>query len=75
MTDRVHIYSYGLCYASACAPAEMGGGDVAEAVNAQMPTGIGSRWNISSDAAFKSGQSNPCECEHDKTRRHWLLDC
>lgn len=75
MSDKVEIYSSGLCRASVCAPATMAGDDVAKAVNTQMPTGIENRWKISDDPTFKSGQTNPCQCEQDETRKHWLLDC
>jgi hypothetical protein len=74
MSD-VEIYSSGLCCASVCAPKDMEGDQVADAVNAKRPTGISSRWEISEDKQFKSGEPNPCTCETDPERRHWLLNC
>lgn len=71
---RVHVYSHGLCHASACAPAELTAEQVSDAVNASHPTGIASRWQHAAEP-FVSGQPNPCACEQDADRRHWLLQC
>lgn len=73
-TSSVQAYSVGICTASACAPADMAGEDVAHAVNGQHPTGVGP-WKISDDPVFSGGQPNPCECNTDPGRKHWLLNC
>jgi hypothetical protein len=75
MSEKVEVYSWGLCHASACAPDNLDGEAVAEAVNAKLPTGIESRWQISDDETFKTGCPNPCLCDQDTSRKHWLLVC
>jgi hypothetical protein len=72
---RVSVYTFGLCYASACAEKDVPRDEVEAAVNGQCPTGISSRWAISSEPTFKDGQPNPCQCEQDHNRQHWLLSC
>lgn len=74
MSD-VTLYSRGIVYASACAPKDMEGEQVAEAANGIYPTGLDHGWAISKDATFKSGETNPCKCDQDQSRRHWLLSC
>lgn len=74
MSD-IQVYSSGLCYCSVCAPKEMEAAEVAEATNGANPTGLDHGWSVSSDPTFRSGQSNPCACEQDNSRRHWLLNC
>jgi hypothetical protein len=69
----VFIYTVGICYASACAPIALEGKDVAEAVNLLQPTGLEHGWAVSEDLTFSSGESNPCSCQEDPERRHWLL--
>jgi hypothetical protein len=44
-------------------------------VNRTHPTGISSPWRLSENETFKGGENNPCVCEHDQTRLHWLLNC
>jgi hypothetical protein len=74
MSDVV-IYSVGLCYASACALAELSGEEVAHAVNLQHPSGV-KRWRVSEDQTFADGLSpNPAPCEITPGRKHWLLEC
>ena len=72
--NAVIVYAQGLVCCSACAPLDMQAADVELAVNHQHPTGIASRWSVTDDT-FKGGQPNPCACDTDSTRRHWLLTC
>lgn len=74
-TNKVELYSVGICHASACAPEAMTGDEVADAANGIQPTGLDHGWAISSDETFRSGQPNPCVCNSDAGRRHWLLSC
>lgn len=75
MTDTVNVYALGIVCASVCAPEHLDAEQVADALNRQEPTGISSRWRVSDDPQFRSGQTNPCPCEQDSSRRHWLLSC
>lgn len=70
----VVVYSYGLTYLSACAPADTPREEVEEAVNISHPTGLSSRWKIA-DEPFVSGDDNPSPCNTDPERQHWLLSC
>lgn len=67
------IYSEGICYMSVCTnlPVEQ----VAEVANRLRPSGIGSKWEVSRDKHFHSGQPNPCKCELNADRIHVLLEC
>lgn len=71
----VYVYASGICIASVCAPADLDGNGVAEAVNSVHPTGLNHGWAVSKDETFASGETNPCTCQEDDTRRHWLLEC
>lgn len=69
----IYIYVVGAFYASACAPASMEGADVAAAVEKHSPCGTESGWTVSPDPHFGGGETNPCQCEEDPDRKHWLL--
>lgn len=72
---QVQIYSDGLVYCSVCAPKDMPIEEVTTEVNRQQPTGIASQWRLSEDKTFRGGEPNPCPCEADDTRIHYLFDC
>lgn len=71
----VTVMSWGLVSLSACAPADTSIEDITHEVNLQQPTGISSRWALSEDKTFSGGQPNPCPCEQDLTRLHYLFNC
>lgn len=76
MKDKdIEIYSEGLCALSVCVPNNATREEIERAVNAVHPSGIDSRWKISVDKTFKTGNPNPCDCEHTPTRKHYLLNC
>jgi len=68
------VYATGICHCSACVPKNWDRARVEIVVNIEHPTGISSKWAIS-DENFLSGESNPCPCEEDSSRQHWLLNC
>lgn len=72
---RITVYNIGVCYASVCAPKDMLPQAVADEVNAQHPTDIQTPWRVSEDPHFAGGQPNPCVCEADPERLHYLLNC
>jgi hypothetical protein len=72
---RIVVYTAGLVAASVCAPKDAPVEDVEAAANAQHPTGIDSGWRKAADATFKGGEPNPCPCNSDPERLHWLLSC
>ena len=77
LQDRANavIYSAGLVCCSACVQKTMTPDDVASDVNRQLPTGLDHGWSVSSDATFRTGQTNPCQCPDDENRMHYLLVC
>lgn len=66
-------YAVGLIYASACT--NLTNEEATVRLNHEHPTGIASGWAVSDDAAFASGQPNPCPCEQSPGRRHVLFSC
>ena len=71
----INVYSIGLCYASVCVPKDMSIEDITSELNASHPTGISSNWELSKNTHFATGGTNPCECEHDSGRLHYLFNC
>ena len=72
----VFIYAQGLVHCSVCAPKHFTASEVEKAVNRQLPTGISSRWEVSDDKTFVTGEENGgiVHCSKGETR-HWLLSC
>jgi hypothetical protein len=71
----ISIYNNGVCHCSVCVPAGMEREVVETEVNAAHPTGISSSWSISKDETFAGGQPNPCPCDDDPQRMHYLMEC
>jgi hypothetical protein len=69
------LYRVGPCHASICAPAESTPEQIAGAADVQHPTGLSHGWSLSDDVTFATGEPNPCVCEIDTGRRHYLLVC
>jgi hypothetical protein len=68
-------YASGLCCMSVCADKRLTREEIERLANLQSPTGIGSPWKISSDDHFRAGNPNPCPCNVDGSRVHYLLNC
>jgi hypothetical protein len=73
-TRDIEIYSSGVCALSVCVPNFAKPEEVETAVNEVHPTGIESKWKISTET-FKDGTPNPCRCNDTVTRMHYLLNC
>lgn len=71
---EIVCYSVGPLCISACAPKDLALNEVEVEVDAQHPTGLDHGWKVAGEA-FRGGHANPCECETDPSRRHWLLTC
>ena len=69
------IYAYGPVHMSVCVAKTMSREDIELRANLESPTGISSRWEVSEDAAFRGGEPNPCQCEDDPDRLHYLMVC
>ena len=72
--EELEIYSNGFVHCSICTNIE-NIEEIERQVNMKNPTGIGSRWKISEEPTFRSGQPNPCVCEQKSTHRHYLMVC
>lgn len=66
-------YTVGLCHASVCT--DMTDEQATEMLNAMYPTGISSKWHISEEKTFRTGEPNPKPCEDGQGRRHILFVC
>ena len=75
MSRHVDIYSNGICYCSVCAPIAMPVGEVEELTNLQNPTGTKSKWMLSDDEKFRTGEQNPHPCDQVDSCQHWLMVC
>lgn len=73
--NKVMVYTEGLVFCSVCAPKDMPIEQVTKEVNRISPTMIKSDWRLSTDVTFKDGRSNPCVCEVDSARQHYLFNC
>ncbi len=71
--EHFQIIKVGIVAASVCT--DLSDEKATARLNAEHPTGIRSRWAISDAPTFATGQSNPCPCEHDSSRRHILFSC
>ena len=71
---KVFMYAGGLVSCSVCVPKGMPRVEIEKEVNSINPTGISSQWGISSEA-FRDGSENPCACDKDPDRSHYLLHC
>lgn len=71
----IHIYRSGLCHCSVCVPKDMVRDEIVSEVNSQHPTGLDHGWSISDEPTFKAGEPNPCRCDQDASRLHYLMVC
>lgn len=72
---EIFLYAVGGLSMSVCAPAVLNAEQVAHAINRHYPCGGDLRWKVADDSHFKGGETNPCQCQEDSDRKHWLLDC
>lgn len=63
----------GVVYLSVCTDA-VGREEIERLANFERPTGVGP-WRLSENKHFTTGHTNPCVCERDPARQHWLLSC
>lgn len=68
----IEIYSNGPVYCSICTSLK-DAGEIEAMVNMLNPA-KGLTWAIV-DEDFRTGESNPCECDEDPGRMHYLLAC
>jgi len=74
--EKVEVYSNGIVSCSACADNSLSIREITKEVNRINPSEISSKWKLSKDKNFKSGETNPCPCENfPYTRKHYLFVC
>lgn len=74
--EKLIVYSVGIVAMSVCVDKKLTRKEIEHLANAEQPTGISSKWKISKDKTFASGESNPCQCDqHPNARKHYLLNC
>lgn len=71
---KFDILKIGLCYMSVCTNVE-NPIEIEKLANAEHPSGVRTPWRLSKDKYFATGHTNPCVCEQDPTRKHYLLGC
>lgn len=72
---KVIVYANGLPTASACVLKDLTKEEIEDEINLINPTGISSRWEISKDKEFKTGEKIPRQCEQEQNREHYLFNC
>lgn len=66
------VISEGICQKSVCVPDNW---DKEKILANAGTSGIDSEWQLSSDTHFKTGETNPCSCDQEAGRKHYLLVC
>lgn len=69
------VYAIGIVHVSACAPKDQPRDEVLAAADRTHPTGLDHGWAFSEDDTFSGGEPNPCVCDQDPDRLHYLLVC
>ena len=75
MKADVRIYSSGIVACSVCVNKDASIEDIEEEANKQNPTGLSHGWAVSKNRHFSGGETNPCQCENDPSRLHYLMEC
>jgi len=69
----VEVYSWGLCFLSACVSEEVDQPEYEAAVNVENPTGV-TPW-ARHDGDFEDGTKNGSACKDHGGRKHVLFSC
>lgn len=74
--SEVEVYApFGIVHCSVCVPKDMSKEDIELEVNRINPTGISSEWKISDNTHFNTGETNPCICNQNPEKMHYLMNC
>ncbi|MFA6089937.1 MAG: hypothetical protein WC755_08830 [Candidatus Woesearchaeota archaeon] len=74
-TLKAIVYANGFVNCSVCIIKCLSKKEIEEEVNLLNPTGLDSKWKISKDLTFRTGEKNTCQCHDNPDREHYLLDC
>lgn len=66
-------YSVGIVSASVCTSLSVD--EAAKRLNVEQPTGISSKWSLSTDKTFSGGEPNGCDCPDHRGNKHYLFNC
>jgi len=67
-------YRVGLCNASVCSSLDIE--ETTRKLNQEYPTGIVSKWKLSEEPTFRTGEPNGCPCDlYPETHKHYLFSC
>lgn len=69
----VIVYCEGLCMMSVCSALDAE--KTEEWIRANHPCGTEHGWKISKETHFSGGEPNPCECNSNPARKHFLFEC
>ena len=75
MSADVRVYTEGIGRASICVPDDQPIVAALTHLDAVHPSGTEYGWQVSADETFRTGEPNPCPCNSDPGRLHYLLDC
>ena len=74
--DRSEFTAYAIGFVSASVCSSLPIEETTERLNAEHPTGISSRWQLSDEPTFSGGEPNPCACNRwPDTHKHYLFEC
>ena len=73
--EKVKVYAHGLPTCSACIIKGLTKEEIETEINLVNPTGIDSKWSISKDKTFKTGEKIPHQCENEPNKEHYLFNC
>ncbi len=73
--DMVFLTPASIFSVSVCVPADWPRALVEASANVKKPAGTSQGWKVSADECFHGGEPNPCQCERNPERMHYLLDC
>lgn len=68
-------FSTGLTHMSVCALKTLTRKEVVAYANLKHPSGTQFGWTISEEPTFRTGHPNPCVCNDDPERLHYLMIC
>lgn len=70
---EIYVYSMGIASASVCAPEILEGEGIASYLDKHRPGDVVRKWRVASPTSFPTGESNPCRCNQDDERLHWMF--
>ena len=59
---------------SVCVDGDLPASHVELSANERNPTSLDHGWHIANES-FETGEPNPCPCDTDPERKHYLLSC